>query len=148
MEQVDFSLRSHCWVSPLAPGIDIALVVMSIWGIGVLIDRILLLRRWRTQSARGDAAREVIVARVRFGMRTVATIAVTAPLLGVWGTIVGLSRVFEGVAATGSGGLGAISGGVAEALPMTSYGLLVAIGGAWAHSYLGGRMDGVRGARV
>jgi biopolymer transport protein ExbB len=45
------------------------------------------------------------------------------------------------MAASGSGGLSAISAGVAEALITTAFGLLVAIPAVWAYNYFQNRID-------
>ena len=44
-------------------------------------------------------------------------------------------------AATGSGGLGAVSAGIAEALVETALGLIVAIPAVWFYNYLTGRIE-------
>ena len=81
---------------------------------------------------------------VRRPMRTLATIAVTAPLLGFWGTLVEMADVFDDLAATGSGGLAAVAGSIAEALGPTAFGVFLAIAGAWAARDLDGRIDEVQ----
>ena len=43
-----------------------------------------------------------------------------APFVGLLGTVVGIITAFQGIAATGSGGLGAVSAGIAEALVETA----------------------------
>ena len=45
-------------------------------------------------------------------------------------------------ALTGSGGIGAVSAGIAEALVATAFGLFVAIPAVWAFNYLSTRVDG------
>ena len=44
-------------------------------------------------------------------------------------------------AATGSGGLGAVSGGISEALVGTAIGLFVAIPAVWFYNHLTGRLE-------
>ena len=61
------------------------------------------------------------------GLGGLATIATTAPFIGLFGTVVGIINAFRGMAITGSGGLGAVSAGIAEALVTTAVGLFVAI---------------------
>ena len=46
-----------------------------------------------------------------------------------------------GIAATGSGGIGAVSAGISEALVETALGLVVAIPAVWFYNYLTGRLD-------
>ena len=43
------------------------------------------------------------------GVASLATIGATAPFVGLLGTVVGIITAFQGIAATGSGGLGAVS---------------------------------------
>ena len=43
--------------------------------------------------------------------------------------------------ASGSGGLGAISGGISEALVKTALGLIVAIPAVWLYNYFAGRLE-------
>ena len=61
------------------------------------------------------------------GIPSLATIGATAPFVGLLGTVVGIITAFQGIATTGSGGLGAVSAGIAEALVETALGLMVAI---------------------
>src|SRR6185436_19213968 len=48
------------------------------------------------------------------GIPSLATIGSTAPFVGLLGTVVGVITAFQGIAATGSGGLGAVSAGISE----------------------------------
>jgi biopolymer transport protein ExbB/biopolymer transport protein TolQ len=68
------------------------------------------------------------------GIPSLATIGATAPFVGLLGTVVG-------IAATGSGGIGAVSAGIAEALVETALGLFVAIPAVWFYNYLSGRLE-------
>ena len=75
------------------------------------------------------------------GVNSLATIGTTAPFVGLLGTVVGVINAFVGIAATGSGGIGAVSAGIAEALVETALGLFVAIPAVWFFNYLTGRLD-------
>jgi biopolymer transport protein ExbB len=70
-----------------------------------------------------------------------ATVGSTAPFVGLLGTTMGIVNAFTGMAASGSGGLSAISAGVAEALITTAFGLLVAIPAVWAYNYFTTKID-------
>jgi biopolymer transport protein ExbB/TolQ len=72
-----------------------------------------------------QAQREVH--NMRRGVGALATIASTAPFVGLLGTVLGIVNAFEMMAATGAGGLSTVSAGIAEALATTALGLLVAI---------------------
>jgi biopolymer transport protein ExbB/TolQ len=75
------------------------------------------------------------------GVTSLATIGATAPFVGLLGTVVGVINAFVGIAATGSGGIGAVSAGIAEALVETALGLFVAIPAVWFYNYLSGRLE-------
>jgi biopolymer transport protein ExbB/biopolymer transport protein TolQ len=69
------------------------------------------------------------------------TIGSTAPFVGLFGTVLGVITAFQGMAKSGSGGLGAVSAGIAEALIETAFGLFVAIPAVMAFNYFQGRVD-------
>ena len=75
------------------------------------------------------------------GIPSLATIGSTAPFVGLLGTVVGVISAFQGIAATGSGGLGAVSAGISEALIETALGLVVAIPAVWMYNYFTGRLE-------
>jgi len=74
-------------------------------------------------------------AEMKKGLGNLATISTTAPFIGLFGTVVGIINSFRGMAASGSGGLGAVSAGIAEALAATALGLAVAIPAVWLYNY-------------
>jgi len=55
--------------------------------------------------------------------------------------VMGIVNSFQAMATTGSGGLGTVSAGIAEALITTAFGLLVAIPAVMAYNYLQGWVD-------
>ncbi|HET6373724.1 MAG TPA: MotA/TolQ/ExbB proton channel family protein [Candidatus Polarisedimenticolia bacterium] len=69
------------------------------------------------------------------------TIGSTAPFIGLFGTVLGVITAFQGMAKAGSGGLGAVSAGIAEALIETAFGLFVAIPAVMAYNYFQGRIE-------
>src|SRR3954452_17583413 len=69
------------------------------------------------------------------GIGSLATIATITPFIGLFGTVIGIIKAFTGMALTGSGGIGAVSAGIAEALISTAFGLGVAIPAAWMFNY-------------
>ena len=75
------------------------------------------------------------------GVSALATIGSTAPFVGLLGTVVGVITAFQGIAASGSGGIGAVSAGIAEALVETALGLVVATPAVWFYNYLTGRIE-------
>jgi biopolymer transport protein ExbB len=84
---------------------------------------------------------ERVSADVRRGMSVLATVGSVAPFVGLLGTVVGIIEAFAGIAKEGSGGLGAVSAGIAEALVVTALGLLVAIPAVLMFNFLSTRAD-------
>jgi biopolymer transport protein ExbB/TolQ len=197
----------HMWneMGPVAKGIGVILVIMSMISFGVAIERIYTFTQARKQSklyapqvakhlkegrlkdaiaisssknyryshlakvvlaglqeyqfqqeSGANLSREDLVDTVRRaiqrasaltandlkkGVASLATIGATAPFVGLLGTVVGIITAFQGIAATGSGGLGAVSAGISEALVETALGLVVAIPAVWFYNYLTGRIE-------
>ena len=75
------------------------------------------------------------------GVPALATIGSTAPFVGLLGTVVGVINAFQGIGASGSAGIGAVSIGISEALVETALGLVVAIPAVWFYNYLTGRVE-------
>jgi len=94
-------------------------------------------------TAERAVEREMLMTMVdlRRGLGVLATVGATAPFVGLLGTTMGIVNAFTGMAASGSGGLSAISAGVAEALITTAFGLLVAIPAVWAYNYFQTKID-------
>src|SRR5881409_1090261 len=189
----------------VAKGVAVVLFIMSMWSIGVAIERIFTFTQARNQSklfapqvakhlrdgrlkdainlassknyryshlakvvlaglqeyqfqqeSQGSMAREDLMDTVRRsiqrasaltandlkkGVAALATIGATAPFVGLLGTVLGVITAFQGIAASGSGGLGSVSAGIAEALVETALGLVVAIPAVWFYNYLTGRIE-------
>ena len=62
------------------------------------------------------------------------TIGSLAPFIGLFGTVVGIMRAFENMAATGSGGFAVVAAGISEALIATAGGLLVGVIAIFAYN--------------
>lgn len=75
------------------------------------------------------------------GLGLLATIGSTAPFVGLLGTVMGIVNSFQSIALSGSGGLATVSGGIAEALVTTAFGLLVAIPAVMAYNSLHGWVE-------
>jgi biopolymer transport protein ExbB len=97
------------------------------------------------ELARNEAERvkEATGAELRRGLNVLATTGSIAPFIGLLGTVVGIIAAFQGIAASGSGGIGAISAGIAEALIETALGLLVAIPAVLLFNFLTARINAV-----
>ena len=75
------------------------------------------------------------------GVTALATIGSTAPFVGLLGTVIGVINAFVGIGSTGTGSIGAVSAGIAEALIETALGLFVAIPAVWFYNYLSNRLE-------
>jgi biopolymer transport protein TolQ len=81
------------------------------------------------------------VQRLRRGQGWLGTVGATAPFVGLLGTVVGIVNAFDAIAAAGSGGIGTVSAGIAEALVTTAFGLLVAIPAVVAFNFVQSWVD-------
>jgi len=90
-----------------------------------------------------DSKAEMLM-QMKGGLGFLATIGSTAPFIGLFGTVVGIINAFHGIAATGSGGMAAVSGGIAEALFTTGMGIFVAIPAVVGFNYFTGVLDNFR----
>ena len=95
------------------------------------------------ESGKRAIERETLMttAEMKKGLGNLATISTTAPFIGLFGTVVGIIHAFQGMAISGSGGLGAVSAGIAEALATTAFGLFVAIPAVWLYNYFLNKVD-------
>ena len=89
-----------------------------------------------------ERATAVNLADLKRGLSGLATIGATAPFVGLFGTVVGIINAFQGIAMAGSGGIGAVSAGISEALVATAFGLFVAVPAVWAFNYFITRVEG------
>jgi len=80
-------------------------------------------------------------AELKRGVSGLATIGSTAPFVGLFGTVVGIIHAFQGIATQKATGLGAVAGGISEALVTTAIGLFVAVPAVWAFNYFTNRID-------
>jgi len=81
-------------------------------------------------------------AEFRRGLSGLATVGSTAPFVGLFGTVFGIINAFTGMKSAESAGIGAVAGGIAEALIATAIGLGVAVPAVWAFNYFTGKVDG------
>jgi biopolymer transport protein ExbB len=69
------------------------------------------------------------------------SVAGAGPLLGLLGTVTGMIRTFSVISIAGVGQAGLLSGGIAEALITTAFGLCIGIPALIAFNLLGARVD-------
>lgn len=72
------------------------------------------------------------VARMERGMVVLSTVNKLAPLLGFFGTVMGMMKSFAGVAQAGLGDPRVVAGGISQALITTVTGLAIAIPGTFS----------------
>ncbi len=82
------------------------------------------------------------VALLKRGNGWLGTVGAVVPFIGLLGTVMGIVTAFQQMAASGSGGLGTVSAGIAEALITTAFGLLVAIPAVMCFNFLSAWVDG------
>ncbi len=75
------------------------------------------------------------------GIGSLATIATITPFIGLFGTVIGIINAFHGIALAGSGGIGTVSSGIAEALIATAFGLGVAIPAAFMFNFFTNKLE-------
>jgi biopolymer transport protein TolQ len=76
---------------------------------------------------------------------SLATIGSVSPLIGLLGTVLGVIDAFVGIASKGSGNIGAVAPGVAEALIATAAALSVAIPAVFAYNIFAARLNRIEG---
>ncbi|MCB1786555.1 MAG: MotA/TolQ/ExbB proton channel family protein [Chromatiaceae bacterium] len=87
-----------------------------------------------------EEGRQVVHELERY-LNTLGTIATISPLLGLFGTVLGMIKVFSAITDAGVGNPAVLAGGISEALITTAAGLSVAIPAVIFHRYLSGRVD-------
>ena len=88
-----------------------------------------------------ERSEAIVHAELKRGVSALATIGSTAPFVGLFGTVVGIINAFKTMAAQKTPGIGAIAGGISEALVTTAIGLYVAVPAVWMFNYFTGRID-------
>jgi biopolymer transport protein ExbB/biopolymer transport protein TolQ len=88
-----------------------------------------------------ERAEAIINAEFKRGLSSLATIGATAPFVGLFGTTVGIINAFQGMKSGQNAGLGAVAGGISEALVTTAFGLFVAVPAVWAYNWFTNRVE-------
>ncbi len=83
-----------------------------------------------------ERAANIFLQELKRGLSVTATIATSSPFIGLFGTIFGIINAFRGMQLTGSGGIGAVAGGISEALITTAFGIGVAIIALWCYNLM------------
>ncbi len=75
------------------------------------------------------------------GLSGLATIGATAPFVGLFGTVLGITHAFRGTAIHPIDALSGVAAGIAEALVTTALGLVVAVPAVWCYNYFTDKME-------
>jgi biopolymer transport protein TolQ len=109
-------------------------------------------RRARLSASQVEALRQVLdsaigAVRDQLGryVPSLATIGSVSPLIGLLGTVLGIIESFIGIATKGSGNIGAVAPGVAEALVATAAALSVAIPAVFGYNIFAHRLNRIDG---
>jgi len=94
-----------------------------------------------TASRGSERAKTLFNQELRRGLSVLATIATSSPFIGLFGTIFGIINAFRGMQLTGSGGIGAVAGGISEALVTTAVGIGVAVLALWVFNTLNSKIE-------
>ena len=86
-----------------------------------------------------DVGRHLVHRMERY-LNTLGTISAAGPLLGLFGTVVGMIEMFLGILDHGIGDVNQLAGGIGKALICTAAGMTVAIPALVAHRWFRGRV--------
>ncbi|MGC2831974.1 MAG: MotA/TolQ/ExbB proton channel family protein, partial [Candidatus Acidiferrum sp.] len=75
------------------------------------------------------------------GLSGLATIAATAPFVGLFGTVIGILNAFRSIDIAHATAIKVIAGSISEALLTTAIGLSVAVPAVWCYNLLTNQMD-------
>ena len=87
-----------------------------------------------------EAGRHVVLELERY-LNSLGTIAAVTPLLGLYGTVLGMIKIFSSISGSGVGNPAVLAGGISQALITTVAGLTVAIPSLMAHRFFQRRVD-------
>lgn len=88
-----------------------------------------------------DVGRHIAFRMERY-LNALGTIAAAGPLLGLFGTVVGMIQMFLGVMDHGVGDVNQLAGGIGKALVCAAAGMVVAIPALMFHRHFRARIDG------
>jgi predicted lipid-binding transport protein (Tim44 family) len=98
----------------------------------IVVERFVAYRRAERPAT---PASGLLALQLHRRLHALAAIKVTAPMLGLLGTLLGTINGLAGVALTGTLSTPALAAGIAEALLMTVLGLVIGLPAWWAHSF-------------
>lgn len=133
-------VRAWAARGPLEPGHIDSLRRTS--PLGALLAAVLDMRARPREHMRErveDVGRHLVHRMERY-LNTLGTIAAAGPLLGLFGTVVGMIEMFLGILDHGIGDVNQLAGGIGKALICTATGMIVAIPALVAHRWYRGRI--------
>lgn len=110
--------------------------------LGALLAAVLDMRH-RSREVMRERVEDVgrhLVHRMERYLNTLGTIAAAGPLLGLFGTVVGMIQMFLGILDYGIGDVNQLAGGIGKALVCTATGMIVAVPALVAHRWFRGRI--------
>ncbi len=81
-----------------------------------------------------ERRRQLVNQELRQGLWVLGTVGAAAPFIGLFGTVVGILRSFQEMAAKGSGGFAVVAAGISESLIATAAGIVVAVVSVMAYN--------------
>lgn len=112
--------------------------------LGALLASVLDMRHHPREEMRErveDVGRHLAFRMERY-LNALGTIASAGPLLGLFGTVVGMIQMFLGIMDVGVGDVNELAGGIGKALVCAAAGMVVAVPSLMFHRYFRGRIDG------
>ncbi len=88
-----------------------------------------------------ERSEAIVHAKLKRGLGALATIGSTSPFIGLFGTVIGILNAFRQIAEQKTPGIGAVAGGISEALVTTAFGLFVAIPAVIAFNYFTNKVE-------
>jgi biopolymer transport protein ExbB/biopolymer transport protein TolQ len=98
------------------------------------------LQEFRNYGSGGAVTEDQIESSKR-ALERAEAIGSTAPFIGLFGTVVGILNAFQQIATQKTSGIGAVAGGISEALVTTAFGLLVAIPAVMTFNYFTNKVE-------
>ncbi|WP_019528900.1 MotA/TolQ/ExbB proton channel family protein [Dasania marina] len=92
-------------------------------------------KSWNAHQIRRQLISQVAL-RINQGLPMISTLVAMAPLLGLLGTVTGMIEVFNIMAVTGGGDAKSMAGGVSKATIPTMAGMVAALSGVFANTYV------------
>jgi biopolymer transport protein ExbB/TolQ len=91
----------------------------------------------------GEDRRYEEIEALKGGIWVLGTVGVSAPFIGLLGTVIGIIKSFHNMAIQGSGGFAVVAAGISEALVATALGLAVAIVAVIFYNYFHTKLERV-----